>query len=157
MTRPDASAAAGRRRFLLPQWVAVTVVPGVLLAVAAVQGWRVVEHDQSTWSGAGYGMFATYDNEDTRFVTATLTVADGAQRREFVPGELARLAFEARVTPSAERVQHLADQWLARSAREVAAVDVTVWGIELVDRDPALLDARPIRSATASRQDGGGS
>lgn len=86
------------------------VVPALLIVVAVVHTVRVEQSDQSTWSGAGFGMFATIDGENTRTVRGFVTGA-GDDREVPVPAALQREAFEVAVLPTAERVEALAERW----------------------------------------------
>ena len=57
--------------------VAVSAAPALLGAVAAVHVTRVACCDQSPWRGGGFGMFATPDSPDMRFVRVYLLTTDG--------------------------------------------------------------------------------
>jgi hypothetical protein len=91
------------------------LVPALLVAVALVQFRNVIVHDESTWSGAGFGMFATFDNEPTRVVRVTVTI-DGADYR--APGSvLGHQAVELRTLPSRDDVQQAAEHLLKQRWR----------------------------------------
>ncbi len=65
---------AGRDR-----WRAIA--PALLLAVVALLGVRNhVVRDQSSWQGASFGMFATYENDSSRVVAVMLDAGDGPRR-----------------------------------------------------------------------------
>jgi len=112
------------------------VAPAVLVVVALLQISRVRELDQSSWSGAGFGMFATIDNESFRLVRGWVLDEDG-QRPVPLPHELERAAFELQVVPTEERAQGLARRW-----QEIAAPDtgfvVEVWGISFDSDGPEI-------------------
>lgn len=58
-------------------WRLAVIVPTIMVLVAALHAVRVVRFDQSTWQGAGFGMFATYDFDGTRTVVAVASVRGG--------------------------------------------------------------------------------
>ena len=89
------------------------VAPTLLVLVASLAVYRVQAHDQSTWSGVGFGMFATIDNETTRQIRAELVI--GGERRPVpVPPELEEAAFAVAVVPTPERLEALARRWADR-------------------------------------------
>jgi hypothetical protein len=91
-------------------WV---VAPALLVAVGLVQWWRVDRFDQSSWSGVGFGMFATFENDTNRFVAVTVEI-DGDRRRAAIPGDVAGDADDLLIVPSAGATQALADDLAAR-------------------------------------------
>jgi hypothetical protein len=138
----------------LPQsWrdrVLVLVVPALLVVVATIQITRVVRLDQSSWSGAGYGMFATYEYEDTRTLRVVAR-AGGVDRAIALPTDLSRAGFEARVVPTERRLHALAERVLDR-APDAESVTVQVWGIDVSTGDRRVgADAELVATATAVR------
>lgn len=113
--------AIGRRDLTLS-----LVVPALLCVVVLVHTIRVEQSDQSTWSGAGFGMFATIDGEGSRSVRGFVT-GGGDDREVPVPVSLQRDAFEVAVLPTSGRVEALAERWadeLDLAADEGFAVEV---------------------------------
>lgn len=105
------------------------VVPAVMVTVALLQHARATTVHQSSWSGAGFGMFATYESELSRFMRVFLADGNGPRVVE-LPAPLSRQAFEASVVPTHERLAALAQR--VRSMLEVprtTTVRVEVWGI----------------------------
>jgi hypothetical protein len=115
-----------------PRW-AVLVVPALLLAVAGFQVVRVVTLDQSTWIGGGFGMFATYDYDDTRVVTGWYE-APGSRPAVTAPIST-DLLLRARVVPSEANARRVAEAILetGEAPAGATAVVVEVRGRELVD------------------------
>jgi hypothetical protein len=87
--------------------VAVSAAPALLGAVAAVHVTRVAWCDQSPWRGGGFGMFATPDSPDMRFVRVYLLTTDGE-----LPADAPRLweASVAQTAPTADNLERLAAQ-----------------------------------------------
>src|SRR5947209_14535057 len=85
--------------------VAVSAAPALLGAVAAVHVTRVACCDQSPWRGGGFGMFATPDSPDMRFVRVYLLTTDGE-----LPADAPWLweASVARTAPTADNLERLA-------------------------------------------------
>jgi len=83
------------------------LVPGLMLVLAGVQISRVVALDQSSWIGGGFGMFATYDYDDTRVVVARWQTPDGFEPAEAAIG--ANLLLRARVVPTEDNLLAVAD------------------------------------------------
>ena len=54
------------------QWLAYLLAPVALVLGVAFQRYNVEVHDQSAWSGGGFGMFSTVD------------ISDGRARRAYV-------------------------------------------------------------------------
>ena len=125
------------------------VAPALLVLVAVLQVVRAHTHDQSSWSGGGFGMFATYENEDSRFVR-TWAITAGGEEAVGLPAGLDREALEVRVVPTSARLRALAREVAERLGDEVMAVRVEVWGIRL-DHPDAELDAFRIEHGTYQR------
>lgn len=118
------------------------VAPLLLIAIAGLQVVRVQTMDQSSWSGAGFGMFATIDNETYRLVRGYTVDADG-ERAVGLPGELREEAFELRVVPSASRAAALGQRWREKSGVEGDEFVVEVWRVSFDPEGPSL-SAQPL-------------
>lgn len=127
------SYLAEHRRDLLLSVVA----PLLLVCVALLQVYRVNTLDQSSWSGAGFGMFATIDNETYRLIRGYVVEPAGEQR-VVLPGELTRQAFEVRVVPTDSRVRALAEAWRERAAVGDQPFAVEVWTLDFDSDTPSL-------------------
>ena len=94
------------------QWIAYFLAPLALLFAVAFQRYNVEVHDQSAWSGGGFGMFSTVDAPGTRMTRAyALTDRGPALILEPPLPESERLVY---TQPTQERldaaVRHLAGQ-----------------------------------------------
>ena len=135
-------------RRTIPQRLATTVVPVVLVAVALFQIRQATVHDQSSWSGAGFGMFATIDNEDSRFLRAYL-LQPGGERLVPLPASLRDDALRVRVLPTADRLGDLARRWrTALPDAGDAPLRVELWRVDL-DGDGPRLTSELLRSTVA--------
>lgn len=110
---------------------AAAVVPLVLLSVAALQIARVVAIDQSSWQGAGFGMFATYDFDDTRAVVAIAVGEDGSG--ELLPVEPIGIDRyrRARVTPTDEILREIGRRLVPTAPAGTQRVRIEVRGPRL--------------------------
>lgn len=108
------------------------VIPAVMVAVALFHAGRVVSVDQSSWQGAGFGMFATYDFDGTRAVVAVASVGEEEVQLslEMVPPDLQRLA---RVAPTDATLIRIAELLRGVAPPETSAVRVGVRGPRLDD------------------------
>jgi hypothetical protein len=145
------------------------IAPALLVAVASVQFQRVAQHDQSSWRGVGFGMFATFDDATNRLVAATV-VLDGDAVTAHVPADLHDDVEGLLVVPAAGDVQAVADELLQRrwvvdpasgAAREAGegedgrpatSATVEVRRVEVTGGDDPVADLTTIRRASA---DGG--
>jgi hypothetical protein len=110
----------------------LAVVPVVLVAVAATQVVRTHTHDQSSWFGTGFGMFATLDSY--RFVRAW-SLPDG-EPLSIPPSRAAHLA---RTVPQDGQLKALADELLTKIATESSeSIRVEVRAIEPALRSGGL-------------------
>lgn len=109
---------ADRRRAL--------VAPALLMVVAAIGTARTVTLHQSSWHGASFGMFATYDNVASRTVRITV---DGVAVP--VPPGLADDAERLEVVPTDAGARRLAEAVLARTAGGTRSAVVEVRRIHL--------------------------
>ncbi|MDX1509715.1 MAG: hypothetical protein R3249_00040 [Nitriliruptorales bacterium] len=116
-----------------PDRAMLLVVPALLLLVASLQVARVATLDQSTWIGGGFGMFATYDYDDTRAVVAFWETPDGP-----IPADLVAVSrqdlLRLRVVPSADNARRIASQLIYGGVVEEASLLVVeVRGRRLAD------------------------
>lgn len=108
------------------------IVPVIMLVVALVQATRVVTLEQSTWQGAGFGMFATYDFDDTRSVVA-VAVIDGRDVLLSLDGIGPSLRRRARVVPSDAVLRTVGEVLVSTAPAGTASVRVEVRGPRLDD------------------------
>jgi hypothetical protein len=80
----------------------------LLVAVAVVQLVRAHTTGQTSWKGGGFGMFATSDSPQARFVRCTIAGADGKEFRVLLPGRLSQAVILAKIVPSESNVRDLA-------------------------------------------------
>jgi hypothetical protein len=159
---------------------------GLLIAVALTHLYRVDTLDLTPWKGGGFGMFSTLDGRDNRRLLVHLESPSESGTRRTV-AELPRtrrvewLAEQARAMPTAERLQHLADElatqpWRLRAgsnpdgvararvlkdrialhqSRPAAfdGIEVSVWKLEFSDSNATELVARSslVRTVRAKR------
>ena len=85
--------------------ICLVAAPAALCVVAALQIARVWWLDQTPWKGGGFGMFASIDDGDARFVKIYLITNKGE-----LPGSVphVREAGIVRTVPSAENLDDLA-------------------------------------------------
>lgn len=118
--------------------IAALASPVLMVVVALFGTWQHSMHDQSSWSGASFGMFATIDAEATRQVRAFIE-RDGNPTPLSIPEELERRAFEVQVLPTEERLARLGREWVELTELEAGAeVVVEVWGIDFNSAEAAL-------------------
>lgn len=98
-----------------------SVAPLVLVVVALFAIWQTITQDQSSWSGAGFGMFATVDGEATRQVRGHI---EDTGREVALPAALEQAAFEVRVLPTSTRLNRLGELW--RAEVDLGTADVLV-------------------------------
>ena len=104
------------------------VAPAMLVLVALLSVWQTNVRAQSSWSGAGFGMFATIDGEATRQVRAYIK---GTSRTLALPAGLERMELEIRVLPSPDRIEELGRAWASLSGLPGHLVLVVeVWAID---------------------------
>lgn len=130
----------------------VVALPVLLAAIAVVGVLRVAALDQSSWQGASFGMFATYDNTISRSLAVTVTGPDGTAR-VLLPADLRDDARRLKVVPTEAGADRLAAQVLARIA-DAEAVEVVVQrlSIEQPPADDGLrISVEEIVSGTARR------
>lgn len=108
------------------------IVPVIMLVVALVQATRVATLEQSTWQGAGFGMFATYDFDDTRSVVA-VAVVDGREVLMSLDGVSPSLHRRARVVPSDAVLRTVGEVLTTTAPAGATAVRIEVRGPRLDD------------------------
>lgn len=128
------------------------LAPAVALALVAAVGVRNhIDHDQSSWEGASFGMFATYENHVWRVVEVTVTGPDGSYQA-LLPTDLADDARRLRVAPSEGAADRLARAALDRiDDRSPVQVEVVLWGVTLDDADGLELGYEEIERGMARR------
>ena len=117
------------------------LAPALLVAAATLQIVRAHTVEQSSWSGGGFGMFATYENEDSRFIRVWAARGDG-EELVALPGDLSRQALEARVVPTRGRLRDLAEDVAARLGDDVTTVRAEVWGVRFEHPEARLRSFR---------------
>jgi hypothetical protein len=121
-------------------------MPAVLLVVAGVHRYRAAAEDRSSWSGAGFGMFATLSQEELGFLRAAAT-SPSATTAVPVPTELARDVIELKADPVRSRLEALAHRWLTIERQRdpsISELRVSLWHVRLDTETPAL-DAYPLQ------------
>ena len=109
-------------------------VPVLLTGVAFLQIGRAAVLDQSSYAGFGFGMFATYENELSRWTEIHVTDADGDRFRIKVdPG----LDLAAQEVPTRSNVERVAAAAL-ESDDSYAAVHAALWSVEVSGRPMQL-------------------
>ncbi len=128
------------------------LAPAALLVVVALMGVRNhIVRDQSSWQGASFGMFATYDNGVSRAVLASLE-QDGTSTRLAVPADLRDDARRLAVVPTRGAARSLAKALLDRVARsDGATVRVEVRALELDGAADLRVQLDPVVEAAAGR------
>ena len=129
-------------------------MPALLVVVATVGVVRSVTLHQSSWHGASFGMFATYDNVSSRTVRVTLDGAGGASPvRVQLPAALEDDAGRLEVVPTDAGARRLAAEILERvPADRARRVLVEVWRVRVRDEGGDLrLGAEPLARGQASR------
>lgn len=112
--------------------VLAAAVPLLAALVAIVGIVRYHERQQSSWRGASFGMFATYEAHRSRFVRVTVR-HDGVETLVAVPRELERLRERAAVTPLDGAAESLARRVLERTDADEAIVQVLGHGVRTED------------------------
>lgn len=114
------------RREVLASWT----VPLVLLAVAGLQVGRAAILDQSSYAGFGFGMFATYENELSRWIEVTATTTDGT---EITVQPDAALDLAAQEVPTRANIEALAASVLSSDPSYIS-VRAAVWTVAVTGR-----------------------
>jgi hypothetical protein len=126
------------------------IAPAVLLAVIALMGVRNhIVRDQSSWQGAGFGMFATYDNDSSRVVAVSIDGGDGPQRVR-LPDSLDDEVLRLKVVPTGDGADALARRVL-ELVDGPADVQVTVRKVTLSGDDVITLRYEVLASGEAGR------
>lgn len=125
-------------------------MPLLLVAVALVGIYRSAGLQQSSWQGASFGMFATYDNDSSRSVIVTVTEA-GRRRRVRLPEDLRDDATRLRVVPTDAAARALAAAVLDASVDDATGARVEVWRLVLEGDARLSVRVEPIASGSARR------
>jgi hypothetical protein len=127
--------------------MALTVVPSLLVVVALLQVGRAAIYDQSSYAGFGFGMFATYENELSRWTEVTAVTFDSSSVAVRPDPHLDLIAQEV---PTAANVRALAGAALA-SDPSYRSVHAAVWTISLAERPMRLERALMVESTRERR------
>ena len=130
----------------LRERVALFAVPVLLVLVALLQIGRAKLLDQSSYAGFGFGMFATYENELSRWTEVTVTDSD---HNEFSVAPAADLDLEAQEVPTSDNVEALAESVLI-SDPSFVIVHAAIWTVAITDR-PMQLERVLLVESTAER------
>ncbi len=117
-----------------------SVAPAALLVVIAAVGVaRSITLDQSSWQGASFGMFATYESSRSRVVHVRVHGAGGEVVVQ-LPGDLRDDGERLEVVPTDGAARRLATAVLHRLSRAGGQrVVVEVWGLRVTrDEDDRL-------------------
>ena len=129
----------------LRERLAAWTVPIVLVAVAGLQVGRAARLDQSSYAGFGFGMFATYENELSRWTEVTVTTEEGIQ----IPARPdAALDLAAQEVPTESNVEALAASVLSSDPAFVT-VHAAVWTVEVRGRPMQLERVLMVESTVA--------
>ncbi len=125
--------------------------PLLLATVALVGVVRSATLDQSSWQGASFGMFATYDNDVSRTVVVTASLPDDPARVA-LPSHLHDDARQLQVVPTDARARRLAQATLRDATQDRATrVHVAVLGVRLQDDGVLTLRFEQLASGEAQR------
>lgn len=115
----------------------------LLVAIAAVGVVRSITLDQSSWQGASFGMFATYESSRSRVVQVRVHGAGGEVVVQ-LPEDLADDGERLEVVPTDGAAQRLAAAVLHRLPPAGGQrVLVEVWGLRVIrDEDDRLRATR---------------
>ena len=105
-------------------------VPVLLIAVAFLQIGRAAVLDQSSYAGFGFGMFATYENELSRWTEIHATDTEGDVLRIEVDPGLDLAVQEVPIRSNIERVAAAA----LESDDSYVAVHAALWSVEVSGR-----------------------
>jgi hypothetical protein len=122
----------------------------VLLAVAGIGVRNHIERDQSSWQGATFGMFATYENDISRTVVVTVDRGDGPERVA-LPGELDDDVRRLAVVPTEGAARDLARAVLDLVDGADVTVTVEVRRVALEDDEDLRLHLETLVQASERR------
>jgi hypothetical protein len=106
--------------------------PALLVLVACVQIFLTRNTGLTPWKGGGFGMFATNDGNQFRYVRLFVDAPDRSEELEIAPS-LEDLAARAQALPGAAQLERVARAVVARERRKgrpVETVRVEVWWID---------------------------
>lgn len=122
----------------------------MLVAVAVLGVYRHVELNQSSWQGASFGMFATYDNISSRAVA--VSASDGEDEAPLaLPDALADDVTRLKVVASDRNAARLARDALASAPPEITTVTVEVRRIVVSIDDGLTIHVEPLARGSAAR------
>lgn len=130
--------------------VRALAVPSLLVAIAALGVYRSATLDQSSWQGASFGMFATYDNGSSRTVIVTVTGPDGVARMG-LPASLRDDATRLREVPTDDAAASLAARALKFAPDDATRADVAVWRLVLHQEAGLTVRTAALASGSAER------
>ncbi len=131
----------------LRERVALVAVPALLILVALLQIGRANLYDQSSYAGFGFGMFATYENELSRWTEVTATDTDHAS---FSVTPAAGPDLVAQEVPTVDNIEALAESVLL-SDPSFVAVHAAVWTVAITGR-PMRLERVLLVDSLVTRQ-----
>jgi len=131
----------------LREKVALVAVPALLVLVALLQMGRANLYDQSSYAGFGFGMFATYENELSRWTEVTVTDSDHVS---FSVTPAAGPDLEAQEVPTLDNIEALAESVL-RSDPSFVSVHASVWSVAITGR-PMRLERVLLVDSLVTRQ-----
>jgi hypothetical protein len=127
------------------------VLPLVVLFVVAALGFRNhIVRDQSSWQGASFGMFATYENDISRTVIVTVDRGDGPERVA-LPSELDDDVRRLAVVPTKGAARDLARAVLDLVDGADVTVTVEVRRVALEDDEDLRLHLETLVQASERR------
>ncbi|MEY2571263.1 MAG: hypothetical protein QOE63_1613 [Acidimicrobiaceae bacterium] len=137
LTTSAVHARPGRR---LPHRLAALALPILLVLVAGVQRYRAYAGDESSWSGVGFGMFSTVNQERLGFLRAD-AVSPSGTTVVGVPDPLAREVLELKADPRQAKLDEVARKWLvALRANDplITELRVSLWHVSFSNAGPTL-------------------
>jgi len=129
--------SAGRDR-----WLAL-VAPILLLAVATVAVVRFHWVQQSSWQGAGFGMFATHDYVPSRALRATASIG-GTDRAVPIPAGLGSRVERVLAAPGDAAMVSLAEDLRSWAGADGLVLEVVGHDVTL-DHDAMVVTLRSVR------------
>ena len=131
----------------LRERAALVAVPALLVLVALLQIGRANLYDQSSYAGFGFGMFATYENELSRWTEVTATDSDHAS---FSVTPAAGPDLVAQEVPTIDNIEALAESVLL-SDPSFVTVHAAVWTVAITGR-PMRLERVLLVDSLVNRQ-----
>lgn len=110
------------------------IVPLIATVFAGVAVVRYHALDQSTWRGASFGMFASYEYEQGRYLRA-LVVDDDGTHQVAVPPDLDELRRRAITVPGGPAPREMARALRVRTGADQVVVEIRGHDVEISDTD----------------------